>query len=391
MTSFFDLFTIIEETNEVPGSINLSPDDAIYSAKLALNDKHDLAEALKHLEEQIRKFRQTVLGLSFNVIESIKSEKFFHADKLSRLGTELHQLAAMICMRLNRLQDAREHLMSALACDTHNQDTQFHFVEVYERSGAYLEAFDQLDKTFGDVMIIDRFYRLFELCWNVHRIDPEQAYPIYYKLSNLKEANLLGEIAYSQLSIIKNKVKGLSEDDAQKALKEGVEKRNTGKAKEALTCFFEVLCFYPFHPGAWYFIGDLYLSFLVPSPEYRDNLHLLVDENTEMGESQQVILRDAVQALQMSIISKPMAHTYLLLINCYSLLKDYKNAIKYALMGRKQEPENLQLMGLHALTLFLNGFIDEAAKLAMQIIHLNSSEPSALKALQLIEKLKQKN
>ena len=92
-----------------------------------------------------------------------------------------------------------------------------------------------------------------------------------------------------------------------------------------------------------------------------------MDENTEMGESQQVILRDAVQALQMSIISKPMAHTYLLLINCYSLLKDYKNAIKYALMGRKQEPENLQL------------------------IHLNSSEPSALKALQLIEKLKQKN
>ena len=134
LANFLTLFNIIEDTTEVPGSININPDKAIQCARLALAGQYDLVEALTQLGEQIRKFRQIVRGLTFDMIESLESEKGFQQGKLNRMGTELHQLAAMICLRLDRLQDARHHLASALACNLNDQNTQFYFVEVYEKA-----------------------------------------------------------------------------------------------------------------------------------------------------------------------------------------------------------------------------------------------------------------
>ena len=389
MTTFLDLFNIIENTSEFPDRIETDPDKAIHFAKLAISGKYDLSESLNLLEEEIKKFRQIVRGLIFDVIKRFDNETQVPPGKLNRLGTELHQLAAMISMRLNKIGEARNHLMQALACDPHNQDTEFYFVEIYEESGAYLEAFEQLEKTFGNTEAIDKFLRLFELCWGIQKKASDLSCELYEKIGCNPNAGLFAILANTEIFIIKNNVPALSPEMVSSLLNEGIKMGKEGRHNEAINTFFNVLGFYPFHPGAWYFMGDVFLSFLVPLPENRQYGHLLLDEKIIGDENAQLVIKNAIQAFEIATILKPdNLYARELLISSLLLANKYKDALRCAENGYGFDSTNPDLIGFYALTLSLNGHFDEAEKFAMQALLNDSSNLNALTTIKRIENLK---
>jgi len=385
--TFLDLFNALEG-DDLPDDIRTDPDQAIQQARLALNGKYDLETALSQIDDQVQKLRKALRAVRFNMVKQINSERGIYPDKINRLGTELHQLAALMCMKQNRLQDARYHLMRALACDPGNKDTQFYFVQLYEQSSEFMEAFDQLDRTFGKDDSFDKYYRLFQLTWNIHRKDPASAIPLYEKLSGMASAGFLGELAKSEIMLIKDKVERPPDPVLKQRLQKGLELIDTGDLGAALGQFTIILCWYPFNFFVWSIVGDLFFGSVTALAS--ETALITVYDGLVLEEDHRAALLNAIQAGEMALTGDPgMARAYLLLIKTYILLTDYDNALRLAEIASRQVPDDLQLWGLYALTSSFVGQFEKAKTLADRVIEQDPAEFYALRTVERLERANQ--
>ena len=381
-----DLFNVLESVDAPPNTIRLDPADALECASLALKGEYELAAALDKLNEQIRKFRQILRGVHFNQATATEGAGEDFPASLYWKGSELHKRAALICMRQNAMHDAGYHLLRALSCDPQDQDTRFHFVKLYKETSAYMDAFDQLQETFGETDDIGKFCRLFQLTWDIHRTDPEGAFRLYEKLSKMDDAGVLGELARLQSEIIKRKLERPTGEQVQMIREEGAKLEMAGNLIEALNLYLEVLCWYPFDPLTWSRVGGIYFTSVVPAESDRETALVTSYRDFEFNKDEQLRLKDAIRACEMALLGDPqMGPAYGLLINCYLLMTDIETALRLAETACRELPEYPYLAGLYALALSWSGNFNEARAVAADVL---IRDPNQLYALKTLERLK---
>ncbi|MES2107967.1 MAG: tetratricopeptide repeat protein [Bacteroidota bacterium] len=358
MPDILDLFSTLEGWEDFPEQLLTSPDEPIRKARLALNGQYDLKDALTAISEQLRIFRQTWRAFKFDIVQPLNPSSDTSPEKFKRMGTELNQLAALLCMRLDDPGTARYHLMSALACDPDNADTAFYLVEFYEQAGEFKAAFDQLDKTFGDTNRFDRYFQLFRLCGSIQEKSTSAAASCLERLAVLPGARQYGKLAQHAAGMLKGIGQPLPEQAQASLLQQGMESIHTQDFDQAYACFSALLDENPMKGYFWYLTGEALSSIALT----------MTGSTPPEKDLRRQRLLDTVQALQTAVYLEPaIPGAYEVLIQCHMQLRDAGAALLYAQVAIKELPENTTLQGLYARTLLFNGDRQEAEALAQQV------------------------
>lgn len=388
MRNLLDLFSLLDGWDEAsfPQALELNPDPAITAAKYALSGRGDIASALHIIEEQIDKARPVLRLMRFDLVQEVHAERGWSPDKARRLGSELHELAALLLMRLKRFDEARAHLIHSIACLPENPTPRFRFVELYLEIGAYTAAFDLLNRGLDEAP--ERMLQLYRLTKDIHeRGALLDARKCYERIVELDKNGLFRDLASLQIANIESPTP--SDDQLDNWYEEGGDRLRFGDAVAALNFFRNILCWRPEHPTSWFVLGYAY-GLLAESANlmtWPDNTAITIVP-ASMGSDRYELLLKAKEAFRLTILLDPKfteAHSQL--ATCYLLLEFPGASLDSILEAAKQSPDDPTILANLSIILLMNGDSEGARDSAQVALALDPENTVARETLAILNKL----
>jgi tetratricopeptide (TPR) repeat protein len=391
-----DLFSLLDGTDkdDFPEQVAINPDPAIRTASLALRGLSDPQAALTGLEEQIKLARMLMRSVRFDLVEHVVSERGWSQQKIFSLGADLHRLSALLCVRLQRLDSARAHLLRAIACRPDDPNLAFHLVDVYCQERRYADGFTLLDRTFDAFApgLPDQLLGLYKLTLDAQTAGAlEDVRQFYEAILGKPDAGVFAELAARQLRYIKA---GANSSPPIEVLSNyygyGVDKLQAGDFEGALSSFCDFLAWKPDHEASWFLIGDVFRSGLsrnAQSKESEDVIRLRI--RPDIDDARRGELLNAVQALRIasSFDGDPNVTTesYRLLSACYLELAEPMQAVQAAAILTDRDPDHATSWVTLSAARFANLEFSEAASAASKALSLDLRDPEAKTMLAVLK------
>jgi len=319
------------------------------------------------------------------LIQEVRSELGWNPLKAKRLGSHLHQLAALLLMRLKRFEEARTHLVHALACFPEDSNPKFHFVELYFEMKAYLDAFDQLNK--GLFGAPERMLQLYNLSKDVHFNGARrEAALCYERIINFDKNGLINGLA--QLQIINIELPVPSNDEIEEWYKKGGEQLQLGDLVAATKYFRRVLCWRPHNPTGWFLLGYSYVLQAEAENliQKTKKTHITLSPIAIDSERYEYFQK-AIEAFNLTILlDSNFTSAYQQLAICNLLLELPGAALKSILEAAKQSPEDPDILANLSIILLANGDVEGARDSAQIALSFDPANTVALSTLSILDK-----
>jgi tetratricopeptide (TPR) repeat protein len=392
MASLLDLFSVLDEWGEskIGDPVLLQPDPALMAARKAITSGARMDEALAAVEEQINIARPTLRGLLFDVVEV--SEGNASAQVLRNMLCDLHLSAARIMMRKRQWEEARGHLLRAVACESGNPFPELTFVELYVQTGEYLSAITTLQNAVegkGEVA-----FSLFELAKDLANLSAlKEADLCFNRVIETDKIGIIAELARIRLAdlAITNSVQ-LSEPQMEDLFYSGLEAMQRGEVQRSLDALSRVLSLRPREGRAWFLLGYI-LCVGVQEPEHfrerLDTTSIKLKDISVDAERYKELLQ-AEQALKFACsFDHNLVDARVQLAACYLMLDRPDDVIKCAERVFQQRPNQAATYSLLSQVLLGIGDIHRAAKAAYNALDIDPNDPLALRTLSILESILQ--
>ncbi len=392
MGTFIQLFSVLDgwDPEHVPEGIRLSPDAAIASARETLSGKGDPRDALRLITDEIRRVCPVLRLVEFDEIDKVKSTPGWDPAKTRRLACELHQLAARLSMCLRDFDAARNHLVSAAACNSRDPDPIFRLVEVYFETGSYIDAFALLEQTFDRMTTgsPDAALQLYRLARDVFSVGATaDAKSCLKKIIERQDAGNLGTIAHRCLAKIDlGQFRDLSNEELERMYLAAGQLVTAGRRAEALQNFLELISQNPQHATSWFFIGLIY--FVGPTTDTEIAEGVLSIRDRQLSAERWQELQFAVQALEITTRLEPsFAEAHNLLNGCYLLLGMPGPAVQSGQTAARLDPKNPQVLANLSQAFLLAGQPLEAFDAAQSALEIEPKNSAATLTLAILSSL----
>jgi tetratricopeptide (TPR) repeat protein len=373
-------------TEELGKEVQLEPDPVIHRARLALDWKGDLEAALQGLELQLRGVKRILRAVRYDLVEVVQSERGDLLEWVPALTYDLCQLSALIQMRLQRWNEARENLNRAIICKPESKNPSFHLVELYRETGHFLQAFELLDRTFGNVDLPDRFIQLYRLASDIlTRGDREAARTCYQRLSTLEHAGFFSELAKLQLqSLDSGHSSPPSSDELASTYNLAGDHFLAKRYEAAMQGYLQVLRLAPTLAQAWYFLAQCQFMLVVYPPTViqveQEAAMRLWDGHGSPEQYEELELAAKTFAVTVRLETR-FPRAYADLARCYVLLKHPERARMAAELGLDNEPNSAYAHAIFAQACLLNHDIQGAEEAVQRALELDPKESTALDIL----------
>jgi tetratricopeptide (TPR) repeat protein len=385
MSSLHQLFSALDgwESSYSSEGIHIAPDPAIQAAKQALSGQGDVTGALRQIQEQIPKVRKILRGIRFDVIREVHSELGTSPNKMVRLAVELHQMAALLCMRQREWQQARDHLICAVACRPDDPDPRFYFVEIYLETGLFEGAFNLLQQ------INDRSGELREGAFQLYHLSRDiqargalvAARSCYEKLIQHNGTDPFADLARVQIvNIDSGRIKQPPIEELECQYRQGIDLFDKADHEGAMDCFLNVLCWLPDHANSWFIVGQIQRACadekVDTSPSAGKSLRWITPESLESKQYQR--LHKAVQAFRLATLFDPkLIAGHIELTYCYLYLNLPGAAVECAETAVSLSSNDPALWSNLGMARFVNGEPYKAEVAARQSLELDAHSPIA--------------
>lgn len=360
MSKLMELFVVLDkcDLSHFPSGIQLNPDPAIQAARLALNGKEDSRAALRQVQEQIATYRSAKRAVDFDLVDLTQTLNLWPPEKLRQLGVDLHQYAARLNMLLTRWEEARSHLLQAVAINPQDPDPRSNFAELYERTGAFVDAFNMLEDTFNlFVQEENGSYQLYSLCLSIQLSGAlEDARRSYTRLIARNPSDLFAGLAKLQLIHLDSGSSAqLSDSELHSLYRRAAYLLTNGNPVGAAIAFSQFLSWVPNHPLAWYGLGSANKKQVLLTPMQE----ILTPDL--LSEADYSFLIQAEQAFRFAIMLNPdLAIAHDGRANCLLLLNRYAEAQEAIFTALKAESGNPVILYDAARILWANGKVQDA-------------------------------
>jgi tetratricopeptide (TPR) repeat protein len=396
VASLLELFSVLDKWGEsnIGAPVLLQPDPALMAAREAIRRGTGMDEALAVLEEQINIARPTLRGLLYDVVEITEGNASLPI--LRNMLCDLHLSAARILMRMQKWEEARGHLLHAVACESGNPYPELTFVELYVLTGEYLSAIATLEHTVkgkGELA-----FSLFELASDLAGLGAmDEAKLCFKRVIETDELGIIAELGHIRLAdLALTAPVTLSESQVEDLLHSGLQEMQRGDVQRSLNALFRVLSLYPREGRAWFFLGYILCVGAREPESFRERLRTtsikLKDISVNADRYQELL--QAEQALKFACSFNPdQVVAGVQLASCYLLLDRPDAVIKCAEWVFRQPPGYADAQSLSLLSQLLLGAgdIQRAAKAAYDALELESDNPVAFRTLSIIESVLQQD
>jgi tetratricopeptide (TPR) repeat protein len=393
--TLIDLFSVLDglDKDRFPKQVAISPDPAIRTATLALRGLADPQAALAGLEEQIKLARIMMRSVRFDVVEHVDSKRGWSPQKIFSLGADLHRLSALLCVRLQRLDSARAHLLRAIACRPDDPNLAFHLVDVYCQERRYADGFTLLDRTFDAFAPgrPDQLLGLYRFTLDAHTAGAlEDARQLYESILRKLDVGVFAQLATRQLHHIEAGADTSPAIDVLNAYYgHGVDRLQAGDFEKALSSFCDILAWRPDHEASWFAIGHIFtLGVARNAQSGRPEDAIRIEIGADIDDARRRELLNAVQALRIasSFDRDPNVATesHRLLSACYLELAEPMQAVQAATVLTERDPDRATSWATSTAHL-ANLEFREAAEAASKALSLDPGDPEAKKALAMLK------
>jgi tetratricopeptide (TPR) repeat protein len=285
-------------------------------------------------------------------------------------------------MQKKQWDEARGHLLRAVACESGNSFPELTFMELYVEMGEYLSAIRTLEKaTKGKE---DVAFSLFELAIDLADLGARKEAKICF--DRVIENDQIGTIA--ELVRIRLADLGtvdfmpLSESQMGTLCQSGIQAMKRGEVQRALDALFRVLSLRPREGKVWFFIGYI-LCVGVEEPEgFRERMTASIKfKDISISAERYKELLQAEQAFKLACAFNPeLVEAKVQLASCYLLLDRPHAVLECAEQVFQQRPNQAAAYSL--LSQVLLG-VDplRAAMAARDALKIDPKDPLAIRTL----------
>jgi tetratricopeptide (TPR) repeat protein len=392
MPSLLDLFSVLDEWGEskIGDPVLLEPDPVLAAAHKAITSGVGMDEALGAVQEQINIARPSLRGLLFDVVEVREGNA--SSQKLRNMLCDLHLSAARIMMRKQQWEEARGHLLRAVACESGNPYPELTFVELYVETGEYLSAIVTLQNAVegrGEVA-----FSLFELAKDLANLRAlKEADLCFNRVIETDKIGTIAGLARLRLADLAetNSVQP-SESQVEDLFYSGLDSMQRGEVQGSLDALARVLSLRPREGKAWFLLGYIFCVGVREPERFRERLNettVKLNDISVDAERYKELLQ-AEQALKFACSFAPdLVDARVQLASCYLLLDRADDVIKCAERVFMQRPNQAATYSLLSQVLLGIGDVDRAAEAACNALDIDPNDPLALSTLSTLESVLQ--
>lgn len=263
------LYRVLDETDISSGEqFELNPVPALEKARIALRNNTELLDALGPVEQQIRVFRMALRGLLLEITKEVGDYRALTPELVRGGLCELHLSAFHLLRKIGDAR-ARQHLISAIACESGNLLPKRLLVEDYLTEQDYRAAVDTLDSLIRDDL--DAAFALFELAADIAERSNVDSIFVFERASKRDSIGLIRDMCAYRL---RQNDGAASEPPSIDTLNDryrtaGNRLMQQRDREASIAELVSAIAWSPRWPGAWFFLGIAYRQALPSFGDYQ--------------------------------------------------------------------------------------------------------------------------
>jgi tetratricopeptide (TPR) repeat protein len=397
MATLSELFVLLDGWADQAFSegVQLTPDPALAAARSALASGAGLEDALAAVEQQIAVAVPALRAARYDLIAAASRwDREPTVSLLRHMLCDLHLAAFRIQRRRGAIDDARAHLVRAVATESGDGTPRLYFVEFYVEAGEYAAAVDTLAAAMGR----DRLGAFSLLRLGVDLVSRGAIQEALTAFERAGEIDLAGLVT----SVCRVLTEGLDRtgpeqpatDELQAAFSSAGDALGDGREQDALEGFLFVVSHDPTAAPAWFGVGCAHRNSVEREEatlhgEAADRVLALAEHRREaVTEDAHTRMSYAAEAFRLALALHPtMWPAADALVWAELWLDRPDEGLAPALRAAREQPGNPDALATLSIALLMNGVFDDAKKAATAAVDRDPGHPVASKTLAIVREL----